>query len=218
MGMTDPFKYIVSIGTHCHTSSALKDAGLKRFSCPFDWIFASPTMVADCLDDDFADLLDSSMYTKHSLETPCKARKRAGHAKYGNQTFNHHDPRMEADYDYFCRCVYRFRKVAKDHASRKIFMYFNVNAQAQQGCIKCVYEALKKYGVKNFVFLVISHVVNPQINEASITFTQPESIPVYCAQLETKSPSNGLLFRDANDNKVLKEFLQTTFVYDLQNI
>ncbi|EPY6699651.1 papain-like cysteine peptidase [Klebsiella quasipneumoniae] len=46
-------KHIVSPGSHCLTSWALKKFNLKKTSLPFDWIFSCPAMVIDCLWDDF---------------------------------------------------------------------------------------------------------------------------------------------------------------------
>src|SRR6516162_3609982 len=39
----------VSLGSHCLVSYALKEMGLKRYSCPFDWIFSQPSMVEHCI-------------------------------------------------------------------------------------------------------------------------------------------------------------------------
>jgi len=57
-----PAKHIISLGTHCLTSSIMKNLGMRRYSLPFDWIFTSPQTVAHCLNDGFKTFLDQSHY------------------------------------------------------------------------------------------------------------------------------------------------------------
>ena len=52
------YQAVLSIGPQCLTSNLLKRARLKAFSGPFDWIFSSLSMVADCIETNFADLLN----------------------------------------------------------------------------------------------------------------------------------------------------------------
>jgi len=111
---------VIALGTHCYTASLLKSAGVKTSSYPFDWIFASPDMVAHCLDDDFAAFLDKRYYEYVPVE-----RRRDGptvnlcdHALYRDRygvafVFNHRNPLSETDYEYVTRCVERFRAAVR---------------------------------------------------------------------------------------------------------
>lgn len=105
---------IISIGSHCITSSVLKKNGLKRWSGPFDWIFSNIPMIAHCISDEFATFLDKS----HHIKVDDKDRiftqhRKCNHAfykeNYGiNYVFNHHDMTEIDNYNYFSRCVDRF--------------------------------------------------------------------------------------------------------------
>ena len=115
--MAEPRRYqaVVSIGTQCLTSNVLKWAGLKAFSGPFDWIFSSLDMVSDCIENNFADLLNID-YLKTIPREPDVGTGFANHAlyhaRYGLRAiFNHYDPRSTEGYAYFRRCVRRMRVV-----------------------------------------------------------------------------------------------------------
>ena len=104
--MSEPeFKYVISFGTFCITSMILKKLKFKQFSCPFDWVFSSTKMIADCLEDNFTKFLDKKYYI------PNKKKRGCGHTIYGGSCFNHYNPLLNPDhYDYYVRCVDRFRK------------------------------------------------------------------------------------------------------------
>ena len=105
----------------CQASQFFKDNRLKRFSLPFDWIFSSPNIVIDCINDDFAKFLDKQYYI-NSWEP----HGMCGHSYYHPNMFNHHDVRLEHNHQYFTRCVDRFRKVLKRPES-KLFLMFKIN-------------------------------------------------------------------------------------------
>jgi len=104
-----------SLGTHCASSWFLKQSGLKQESGPFDWIFSSVAMVGYSIEDEFRSFLNRDDYVYVADEK----RKGASHGygsigsyvkKFGmNVVFNHHDMRIDENYDYFVRCVNRFR-------------------------------------------------------------------------------------------------------------
>ncbi|MBB3941611.1 hypothetical protein GGR39_003292 [Novosphingobium fluoreni] len=103
--------HIISLGTHCQTSSILKKYGLKIESYPFDWLFNSPSAILHSVNDDFATFLDQSQYK--SLP-PYEGEPRAQHNYYlknhGVEVFfPHRDPTTNTDYAFFQRCVHRFR-------------------------------------------------------------------------------------------------------------
>eukprot|EP00435_Cladocopium_sp_Y103_P056187 s2531_g18.t2 len=75
----------------------------SRSAMPFDWTFSSPAMVRDCLDDDFRAFLDprepSQVAAVHSALLQVQVQ----------------------DFDYFKRCVERFRNAARA-PGRKLFV------------------------------------------------------------------------------------------------
>lgn len=94
----------VSLGQNCSTAWYLKQAGLKRASYPFDWLFTSPQIVADCLDHGFARFLDPALVRPKAGDANA-----AGHALYHASLFNHRNPlRSEEDQAYYRRACERF--------------------------------------------------------------------------------------------------------------
>lgn len=93
----------VSLGQNCTTAWYLKAIGCKLASFPFDWIFSSPDVVADCLEDDFVSFLDPRLVTQAD-------RGAAGHRRYHARMFNHRNPAASpVNFEYYRRCVARFR-------------------------------------------------------------------------------------------------------------
>lgn len=107
---------IISVGSHCITSSFLKSAGIKRWSGPFDWIFSNIRMVNHCFSDKFTAFLDRRFHIK----TPMNSIIHVGanvcaHSFYKDNfgvefVFNHHDITVDHVYDYYVRCVSRFQR------------------------------------------------------------------------------------------------------------
>ena len=118
-----PVTHLASLGSFCLTGNILKNNGLRRYSLPFDWIFSSPQMLIDCLQDDFSAFLDRRHYRSIS---DGRWNPGAEHElylqKYGiAAVFAHRDPTREEDYLYFKRCVDRFRDLLRSRDS-KLFL------------------------------------------------------------------------------------------------
>ncbi len=114
------FNYICSLGPACATGGFIKMNKLKVMSYPFDWIFSSSDIVEYCLKDNFHTFLKRKYYK------PIKNEKdKCGHKKYGLQMFQHRNPiTKDEDYNYYIRCVERFRKVINSHESKLFMMVF----------------------------------------------------------------------------------------------
>ena len=115
-----PVNHLVSLGNFCLPGTICRDNGLRRYSLPFDWIFSTPQMVRDCLNDDFATFLDQRHYrsTTEPGNGDAGAEGSAEHEwyreKYGIAgMFAHKDPTRESDYLYYVRCVNRFRQIMR---------------------------------------------------------------------------------------------------------
>jgi hypothetical protein len=118
----------IALGTFCHVAAALRETGLRGWTGPFDWIFSTPGMVADCIADDFSALLDP----RHLRSVPAGqlthgARKQCRHllfeARYDlPPLFNHHDPAaLPADLKALERSVGRMRRAL--HGRRQNILY-----------------------------------------------------------------------------------------------
>ena len=104
------FQNLISVGTYCVVAAHLKEAGLRNHSYPFDWLFSNPSMVADCLEDDFAVLLDRQYLVP--IENGTKCRHEFYQAQYSmpkGAIFNHQNIADDAQYETFVRRVERLR-------------------------------------------------------------------------------------------------------------
>lgn len=112
LGSVDSESEFISLGENCSTAWYLKQVGLKKASYPFDWIFSSPEIVLDCVEDGFEKYLDRS-YLK-----PKDNGSSAGHDYYHSNFFNHKNPlESEECYNYYKRCCQRFNHSLKSHHS-----------------------------------------------------------------------------------------------------
>jgi hypothetical protein len=117
----EPREYdsVFSIGSQCLTTWLLNKAGLKRFSGPFDWLFSNLRMVCDCIEDDFATLLDPAYFEPIPAQERSSSRVQfAHHSIYRERydlppIFNHHDPIDREDFAYLTRCVDRLRNALR---------------------------------------------------------------------------------------------------------
>lgn len=105
-GLVDKDQYeAISIGQNCNTAWYLRQIGAKAASYPFDWIFSSAEIVEACLRDGF------STFLKKQYIVPKQNWCSAGHSIYHANMFHHRSPlHAEEDYDYYERCVERFKR------------------------------------------------------------------------------------------------------------
>ncbi len=101
----------ISLGQNCNASWYLKDAGLKKASYPFDWIFTTPEIISHILEDDFKTLLDKELLFPLGID--------AGHKFYHASLFGHRNPASsEADYQFMERCIARWKELM--HAQQPV--------------------------------------------------------------------------------------------------
>ena len=118
----------ISLGTQCITAEILRSAQRRRFSSPFDWIFASPRMVLHILQDDFATFMDAAHH--RPTERPIHERPSARafdhdwyRLTYGVEwVFNHHDMTQDWGRSFFERATARFRARLQSGAPARLLM------------------------------------------------------------------------------------------------
>lgn len=158
------YNYVISLGSACFTSWVCKELQLKKFSCPFDWIFSEHNelgpyyITTNCIKDNFECFLDQSQYSDYVENV-----RSASHKKYGT-IFLHHDPRIKEDHNYFKRCVSRFTNVCSADESVNILFvltFINKSANSVSDLISKMPElidALKRYVKPKFTVLLFVHV------------------------------------------------------------
>lgn len=91
----------IGLGQNCNASWYLKAAALKGSSYPFDWIFSTPAIVLDMLEDNFEQFLSRNQHIPHGLD--------AGHERYHETFFGHRNPSSStSDHKFLQRCVNRW--------------------------------------------------------------------------------------------------------------
>lgn len=106
----------ISLGQNCVTAWYLKQAGLKKESYPFDWVFSSAEIIDDCIATNFSDYLDREMIEKINQHS-------AYHTKYHSAMFPHKNPLNSTDdYQYYERCCFRFNQALRSGDSLIFFM------------------------------------------------------------------------------------------------
>jgi len=175
------FKYAVSLGSKCIVAEVLRGSGLRRFSCPFDWLYSSGEMVEHCLKDNFATYLDTTQMVKSGVNH--------GHKHYSKMLgrgviYPHHNPKKEIVA--FTRRVQRFRAVMRSK-KRTLFVMFNLvesvsglqEAREDKGKeFQDVFKALQKKGVKSFELLAVNVLCGKASDAGSKAKEKPKKYPV----------------------------------------
>lgn len=199
-------KHVCSMGTLCHSSMLIKKNNLKKCSYPFDWIFSNPDMIIDCIEDDFLKYLDKQYYIHY--DNACVN----GHSIYNSRMFKHHNPLTNEDhYNYFIRCVNRFRQLIKNKELKlfcTIFLSANLNEYTKNNIISFNNKLLKY--VENYRLLVIFQNIS---YEQKYNLSTHENIDFL--ELYTLSISNGVQFLNNEDNIFLNNILKHTYRFDI---
>ena len=202
--------YTCSLGTKCQSSNILKRNKLKLCSYPFDWIFSNYDNIIDCIENDFNIFLDKSYYIDIS-------KLKCGHSKYQKEMFNHHNPLNNIDdYNYFVRCVDRFRNLLQKQ-EHKLFITIFINMENIDEYIKKnIIEFNNKFSkhTNNYTLLVIIHI--PDKEQKHNIFKYNDNIDLL--ELHTLSVSDGMKFVNDNDNIYLDKIINSQYNFNLKNL
>jgi hypothetical protein len=199
--------YTCSLGWLCHSCQILKRNMYKTCSYPFDWIFSSIYVIIDCLEDNFNIFLDKSYYINIS-ESQC------GHSKYSYNMFNHHNPLTNQDhYNYYIRCVQRFKTLLKKPEHKLFLMTFvnldSVNENTKNEVID-FNNKFSKY-TSNYTLLIIFHIKNKKENHHIFTYNNN----IHFLELNTLSESTGSQFQNKNDNIYLDNVIKSNYDFSI---
>lgn len=165
-------------------------------------------MVIDCINTDFSTFLDQNEYG-HYLDD-CKS---ATHETYG-KIFLHHDPRQQDDYNYFTRCVQRFRKVCNSKTLNILFLlvFYNKNGVEVDNIIlhaKKLLPILTTHVKSKFTLLIIIHTTD-EMKEKCYADEH-----FMCKVIYIGETLRDLKFVQAKSNKVFLDYLRDNFKFDL---
>ena len=207
--------YACSLGGCCQSAQILKRVGFKTCSYPFDWIFSSIQMIMHCMQDDFEIFL-SKQYYKSVKKTICEHEYYK--QNYGiTNMFMHFNPNInKKEYDYYSRCVERFKLMLKDKIAIKLFIIVlrcypdSIEEKKQQ--VNELNLFLQTF-TTSFILLAITYIPNKQENYHNFTF----SSNVHYLELHVKSDSGGLAFANEQDNLYLDDIINQKYLPDLIN-
>jgi hypothetical protein len=133
-----------------------------------------------------------------------------------NQMFNHHNPLINIDhYNYYVRCVDRFKKLLQKQ-EHKLFIMIFVNMNNIDEYIKNkIIDFNNKFSkyTSNYTLLVIFHMPNKEQNHNIFTYNNN----INFLELHTLSFSNGVEFVDNNDNIYLDNIINSKYNFNLKN-
>ena len=143
------------------------------------------------------------------------SKNQCGHSKYNNRMFNHHNPLININhYNYYVRCVDRFRNLLKKQ-ERKLFIMIFINMDNIDENIKnMVIDFNNKFSkyTSNYILLIILNVINKQQNHHIFTYNNN----IHFLELHTLSRSRGVKFSNNNDNIYLDNIVKSK--YNFNNI
>lgn len=118
--------------------------------------------------------------------------------------FNHHNP-LKNDYEYFIRCVNRFKILLKSSQTKLfILMYVNMNKNEIQEAIH--FNSIFSKYTSNYILLVIHHEVN-KIRHHYFEYKDN----IHILYLYTLSESDGKEFKNDDDNFYLDTIINAHY-------
>lgn len=208
----------VALGTFCHVASALRDAGLRRWTGPFDWIFSTPAMISACLADDFAAFLDpAQLASVPPAELAHGAKRQGRHLVYEERyglppLFNHHDPAASAsDARSFERAAGRMRAALGSGGRNLLYMMSEV--RWPEGEVAELASRLGRTASRNT--LAILTVEGGAAEHArDMRERDVEGCRVLDVDIRTHSRSTGIAFSDPRDAPFLDVVLREVAAHE----
>jgi hypothetical protein len=211
------YNHVISLGSNCHTSNMLQNMGLKMYSCPFDWIPSGIHMIIDCIDTDFSKFLDKSQYIDCSIQNsdPNSTETRAGHKEYSSYLFFHSDPRIEENYQYYIRCVNRWRAV-KSTNKPKLYIHMSHVPSRNTKCDDDIVKLSNRISevTTDYKILAINVIEYSSKSEVVVKKDTPELTIV---DMFVKEETNGSKFTHLPDDALLQGIIRR-YKYDLIDI
>jgi len=217
--------HVISIGSCCHTATFLKENGFKLCSFPFDWVFSGAHVVYEILADNFNNFLNRELYTPFT-------ESRNGHKIYGYRFFNHKYPIGDRDYEYYKRCVDRFRYVLNKIDEPKLFImsnmchekYQNFDYDNDKKYIGKIKEILDTMTSNHYILYIdpITPTGNISTRKSMIFNNKNYEVEIedniFYIKLYVDSISDGVRFLDKADNENYKNCILDNFNLHIKNV
>jgi hypothetical protein len=130
--------------------------------------------------------------------------------------FNHHNPlNNENDYNYYIRCINRFKQLLLYEEQKLFIMLFNNMDNIEEKFKNNIIDFNNKFSkyTKNYKLLVICQIKNKNNNYH--TFIHNDNIDFL--ELHTLSDSNGKDFKNGIDNNYLNNIINKTYNFNIKD-
>jgi len=206
--------YVCSLGPRCHTACLLKKNNMKKASYPFDWIFTNIDMILHCLEDDFQIFLDESYFTIKDKSSTIQQ-----HSYYcennEDHVFNHRNPLIKKDYNYYVRCIQRFKSLLKKKENKLFVLLFLNYTKIDYSFKKKIIDfnaKLKKFTDFYGILCIVQYLGDGHKYQFSIYEN------VHFLEIYTKTKSNGIEFENPEDNIFLDKIIMSTYSFHLYEV
>lgn len=204
------FKYACSIGNYCFSAALLNMIKVRDRALPFDWLFTTPKATTEILKNDFQNFLDPKYYVDIHDVAPAHGGRQAGHSLYHKNFFNHKNPREKVDYDYYVRCVDRFREFIKIE-DKKLFIcsYKNLENKMDDSLMSDIFELNKVLSEITQNYHLLCHINYPNNKDIKHEITEIGNVTFF--ELYTKGDNHGLGYGNDEDNQTFFEIFKQLF-------
>ena len=206
---------IFSVGHRCTSTSLIKEMRQKFETYPFDWVVSKLDVLVHCIETDFEEYLRMENYLDMRTETFNLCDDVKTHVCYENILYNkyyedeymveskvenkigtygmklamtHHDIRTSKDYQYFQRCIQRFKKILS-LPHQKFYLYVHpimgandYEAQVTNGTLLNYFNAFTEYLITRTInsFGIYFVVVKNEAKKGSVeVLFETEDLIVY---------------------------------------
>ena len=107
--------------------------------------------------------------------------------------FNHRDPRNETDYNYYIRCVDRFKNLLQKKEHKLFIMILTNKIEIVKNDINYIIDFNNKFSkyTSNYTLLVIFHITKKEKNYHIFTYNNN----IHFLELHTLSISSVIIFK-----------------------
>lgn len=203
------FSHACSIGNYCFSSALLNVLKIRDRALPFDWLFTTPKSTTEILDNNFSNFLNKEYIVDIGDVTPQNGNQ-AGHSLYHKNFFNHKDPRNMVDYEYYIRCIDRFRDFIKlDGKKLFICSYKNLEKKMDDTLMWEIFELNKSLRAITKDYHLLCHINYPNSKKRKTEITEIGDVTFF--ELYTKLDNHGLGYGDEEDSKLFYKTFNKLF-------
>lgn len=207
-----PVSHIISLGSHCLPALTLRKYGLKGKTLPFDWTYAPPIAVLDCLKNNFTSFIDNSNI--HTIEKGIKSTNLKYWWDSKFHTFPHHDLNIQFNIEKFERYITRFNETLKSDDG-KLFIIISRRMYDLNECFLSIRDVLlEKTNNFHLIGIQLINDINYQYKFGLSSVTSSENCELY--NFSSRSLEEGFgQYQDASDELLLLSLI-TQFDLDLK--